>query len=53
MKHAPLFAAALLGAWAFVRPAPAAEPPPRNVVLFVADGLRGAMVDDSTAPNLA
>jgi len=31
--------------------APAA--PPRNVVLFVADGLRFRMVDDRTAPTLA
>src|SRR5499433_4339599 len=31
--------------------APAA--PPRNVVLFVADGLRFRMVDDRTAPTMA
>ncbi len=30
-----------------------AAQPPHNVVLFVADGLRGSMVDDSTAPNMA
>ena len=52
MKHLPLFAAALLGASALAQPALAADPP-HNVVLFVADGLRGAMVDDATAPNMA
>src|SRR5579872_2924790 len=26
---------------------------PHNIVLFVADGLRARMVDDSTAPNMA
>ena len=52
MKHASLFAAALLGMSALVPPAFAAEPP-RNVILFVADGLRGAMVDDANAPNMA
>ncbi len=30
-----------------------APSPPHNVVLFVADGLRSRMVDDSTAPTLA
>ena len=52
MRPAPLFAALLLAAAAALRPGTAAEPP-RNVVLFVADGLRGGMVDDATAPNLA
>ena len=52
MKHLPLFATAILGVSAFAGPARAAEPP-HNVILFVADGLRGAMVDDATAPNMA
>lgn len=52
MKHIPLFAAALLGVSALVHPALAADPP-HSVILFVADGLRGAMVDDATAPNMA
>ena len=30
-----------------------ATEPPHNVILFVADGLRGAMADDVTAPNMA
>ena len=30
-----------------------AADPARNVILFVADGLRGAMVNDQTAPNMA
>jgi hypothetical protein len=30
-----------------------AASPPHNVVLFVADGLRSRMVDDSTAPTMA
>jgi hypothetical protein len=40
----------LLGATAFAQ-TPAARP--HNVVLFVADGLRFRMVDDSTAPTMA
>jgi hypothetical protein len=35
-----------------VSPVLAAERP-HNVILFVADGLRGTMVDDTTAPNMA
>jgi arylsulfatase A-like enzyme len=42
--------AALLGSAAL--PALAADAP-RNVVLFVADGLRSRMVDDTTAPTMA
>jgi Type I phosphodiesterase / nucleotide pyrophosphatase len=38
-------------AFAALAQAPAA--PPRNVVLFVADGLRFRMVDDRTAPTMA
>lgn len=30
-----------------------AQPQPHNVVLFVADGLRSRIVDDSTAPTMA
>jgi predicted AlkP superfamily pyrophosphatase or phosphodiesterase len=33
--------------------ASAQTPPPHNVVLFVADGLRFRMVDDGTAPTMA
>ena len=33
--------------------AQAPAPPPHNVVLFVADGLRFRMVDDTTAPTMA
>jgi arylsulfatase A-like enzyme len=38
------------GAWAAWR---AFGPRPRNVIIFVADGLRGGIVDDATAPDLA
>jgi hypothetical protein len=38
----------------FVSPVEAAEPAkPRNVILFVADGLRPGMVTDKTAPTMA
>ncbi len=49
----------LLGATAFSQmafaQAPAQTPaaPPHNVVLFIADGLRARMVDDTTAPTMA
>src|SRR5271163_5323043 len=33
--------------------AQAPTPQPHNVVLFVADGLRSRMVDDTTAPTMA
>ncbi len=46
----PVFAASVLAASA--GPGAAAEAP-HNVVLFVADGLRAALVDEATAPNLA
>ncbi|MFL5333092.1 MAG: alkaline phosphatase family protein [Geminicoccaceae bacterium] len=52
MDCRPLYAAMLLGVSALAGTAAAAEPP-HNVVLLVADGLRGAMVDDQTAPNMA
>ena len=45
-----LGAGLLLGVSVFAMTARAADPP-HNVVLFVADGLRGAMVDDQTAPT--
>src|SRR5215472_361427 len=32
---------------------PAGARPPHNVILFVADGLRPAMVNDKTAPTIA
>src|SRR6202030_4438979 len=41
---------ATLASTAFAQ-APAA--PPHNIVLFVADGLRARMVDDTTAPTMA
>jgi arylsulfatase A-like enzyme len=43
---------ALLASAALSATAPAAEKP-HNVVLFVADGLRGAVVNDQTAPTMA
>jgi hypothetical protein len=52
MDCRPLYMAMLLGFSALAGTAAAADPP-HNVVLFVADGLRGAMVDDQTAPNMA
>ncbi|MFO1074451.1 MAG: alkaline phosphatase family protein [Geminicoccaceae bacterium] len=48
----PLVAGLLLGMSTFAAAAFAADQP-HNVILFVADGLRGAMVDDQNAPNLA
>jgi Type I phosphodiesterase / nucleotide pyrophosphatase len=39
--------------FAFAAFAQAPAAPPRNVVLFVADGLRFRMVDDRTAPTMA
>lgn len=45
-----IIAAALLA----IRPAASApEPAPHNIILFVPDGLRAAIVDDHTAPALA
>jgi Type I phosphodiesterase / nucleotide pyrophosphatase len=45
---------AMLASTAFAQaPAPQPQPQPHNVVLFVADGLRFRMVDDSTAPTMA
>ena len=52
MRLTTFCAGLLLGVSIIPRLAMAAEPP-HNVVLFVADGLRGSMVDDSTAPNMA
>src|SRR3954471_7074024 len=52
MDCRPLYMAMLLGLSALTGTAATADPP-HNVVLFVADGLRGAMVDDQTAPNMA
>ncbi len=47
----PLIAALLIAVAPAAAQAPA--PHPRNVVLFVADGLRTRAVDDSTAPTMA
>lgn len=33
--------------------AASADPPRRNLIIFVADGLRSGIVDDATAPALA
>jgi hypothetical protein len=54
MRLAPLLGIAIL-ATGFGSAASAQTPSPRphNVVLFVADGLRFRMVDDSTAPTMA
>jgi hypothetical protein len=54
MRLAPLLGIAIL-ATVFGPAASAQTPAPRphNVVLFVADGLRFRMVDDSTAPTMA
>ncbi len=46
----PLIAAALLGT--LTTSAAMAQPHPRNVILFVADGLRPGMVNDRTAPAM-
>jgi hypothetical protein len=53
MRHASLLGIAILSA--VLGSAASAQTPPRphNVVLFVADGLRFRMVDDSTAPTMA
>ena len=52
MRLTTFCAGLLLGVSIIPRLVMAAQPP-HNVVLFVADGLRGSMVDDSTAPNMA
>jgi hypothetical protein len=51
----PLLIFAVIGAAVAAWQAYAQDPTPRphNVVLFVADGLRSRMVDDSTAPTMA
>jgi hypothetical protein len=47
-------AAGVIAAFATLQPAHAApEPAPHNIILFVPDGLRAAIVDDRTAPTLA
>ncbi len=46
---APLAVAALFAATAPAHP----QPVPRNVLLFVADGLRPGMIDDANAPTMA
>jgi hypothetical protein len=45
-----IVALAAVAGWAAWR---ALNPPPRNVIIFVADGLRSGIVDDATAPDLA
>jgi len=52
MRYLPVFGILLATLFA---PAARAQPAsmPHNVVLFVADGLRARMVDDSTAPTMA
>ncbi|HET7083303.1 MAG TPA: alkaline phosphatase family protein [Rhizomicrobium sp.] len=47
MKFAPLFCLALLSAPALAQPAP------RNIVIFVADGLRYGSVEPGNMPNMA
>ena len=53
--HRPLLIAAAISTITFALGAQAQEaaPRPHNVVLFVADGLRSRIVDDSTAPTMA
>jgi len=53
--HLPvlIFAAIMTAVPASVASAQAPASRPHNVVLFVADGLRSRMVDDSTAPTMA
>lgn len=46
-------AAALLAATPLAAPAFAQPAPPHNVVLFVADGLRGGIVSEELTPNIA
>jgi hypothetical protein len=52
MRRFSLVSATLLAA-AAVAQAQAPSSRPHNVVLFVADGLRASMVDDTTAPTMA
>jgi hypothetical protein len=53
MRRPLVIAATILTAAVSQAPAQAQEARPHNVVLFVADGLRSRMVDDSTAPTMA
>jgi arylsulfatase A-like enzyme len=48
-----LFVALSLFVLTALAAAPASAGPPRNVIIFVADGLRSGIVDDATAPALA
>lgn len=51
-RRGAVLALAFLACGAAAEPSPAADRP-RNVVLFVADGLRGRMVDSEVAPAMA
>jgi Type I phosphodiesterase / nucleotide pyrophosphatase len=54
VRHAQILCFALAGALALAGAAAArAGEAPHNLVLFVADGLRGLIVDDKTAPAMA
>jgi hypothetical protein len=54
MSHKSLSGICLAAVLAAVAGAPAlAQEQPHNIVLFVADGLRGSMVNDQTAPTMA
>lgn len=48
-----LMLVSLLGPSAHVAAQEAAPSPPHNIIIFVADGLRGRIVDTNTAPTLA
>jgi hypothetical protein len=53
MDTMPKLAAAFAGLLLTAAVATAAEPAPHNVLLFVADGLRPGMVNETTAPTMA
>ena len=51
-KSTFITASALLACILFAAPAASAPAPPHNIILFVPDGLRAAMVDATTAPTM-
>ena len=52
MRRTPALLVAAAIAWLAAHPAAADPAKPHNVILFVADGLRSGMVDETTAPGL-
>lgn len=53
MRRRSVFVALSCLAWAVSPASPARADRPNSVVLFVADGLRGGIVNPQTAPNMA